>query len=404
MSRANGITSAAFQALAFEETLTAAQQAEVRGRQGFPAGEIHRWTKDFSVSKQILWLGDSITFGSSSSNVSAYSFRALVPIRLGSSYLATTGSRAAVNGGYPGESAELLLGRLPGLLTTSPDIVHILLGTNSSSSFSVYKASIISIVDLCRKSGATVIISLIPPRDAASMARVTQYNTFLALYCQANGIPLIDIHGPLVDQTTGALNATLFAVDEVHPNNLGHSTIATTIVDALKKLLTAPTLPPLWYVGNALLNNPLSGTGWSNLGGTATTVTTAAEDPVAGDGVTLGKWFTFTVDNSAGGGAVTNSRALTCTPAPSVGDVILFTYLTQDCKAEIVNNNTPFAVLVQGDQGKPGRMLDQITVPATPNGIRFRVTVTAAAGQIVKGKAGMVQAWNLTTGALLEFQ
>ncbi len=369
------------------------------------------------AGRKILWLGDSITDGSSSTNTSVFSFRAMAPKIIGSEFLARFGALAAVNGGVPGDTAAQALARLPALISAhSPQLCHVQLGTNASSSLAQYQADMRAIFDVLRAASIPYTVGLVPPRgasaDAASIERTHVYNLWLRNECARQGVPVADTYAALVDSNAaaGTMLAAYDAGDGVHPNNAGHLAMAQRVVDALEQLnpglpafVAAPGAPGL--VPNVLQSattgwtaaNSGSGTGWSS--------SISVEAPASDDVLTAGQWFRLAVTN-ASGSSKTHTRYLGLSPMPAAGDVLLIAYALKQSdgatpggavKVEMANGTTVFSVLTESfGVAKPGRYLDVATVPASPSAIRLRLTVTAADGETNVGYLGQVQVWNLT--------
>lgn len=211
------------------------------------------------------------------------------------------------NAGVGGDTSAQMLSRFDtDVAAYAPSLVHLLAGTNDSNDaapvpLAVYAANVRALVAKCRKIGAMPVLGSLPPNEVsvARRARVIAYNTWLRLYCQTEGIDLIDYYGLLVDPATGNFKAAYYK-DGTHPSNSGLAAMGALLASTLaERLATAGVpLPQDNIDANNLLTQGLflgavngSGVpaGWS-LTGSALPAGIAA-DLITTDAAIKGNWY-----------------------------------------------------------------------------------------------------------------
>lgn len=358
---------------------------------------------------RVLFIGDSVTNGSSASNASL-AFPSMSMLIAGSARLKYTVA------GYPGERSDEILAELPALLTSTVDHVHVQVGTNDASqsrTLAQFQTSIIGFVAAAKAAGKTISFGLVYPRGAAATTAdgfLRLYNAWLAQYARREGILLADAFGALADVTTGYLHADYDSGDGTHPNNAGHLQLAKAIAPVIIAKQAPYVARDFMVSPLGLLSNPLMNgtTGWADQGGTGTaSVTTVPAEP--GDGLQFGSWLQMRIDNTAGGGSVNRQRGHTIDAAKySAGDVLAVVGRVghngkAGVKLQITNGGTAFTVSadVPTTVPAPGPILRTFTVPASPGTLRAGFIITVGAGLDGYAWLGECQVINLTTGGLV---
>lgn len=367
--------------------------------------------------RRTAFVGDSITAGSGASNA-AYGFPIQCSIIAGSVRCVVT-----VNAGVPGERSDQVLARVPAILANNVlDHMHLQVGTNDAGqavTMATYQANVIAIANLARNAGVSLSISLIPPRGPGVTTAVDtltrRYNLWLSLWAPSQGIELADDFTPIASLTTGYLLAAFDSGDGVHPSDAGHLAIAQAIAPHLvARQMTTPwpvtSVSPIGLISNPLMNGT---TGWDDQGGSASISSAASVAPFAGDGLVVGNWLAWNVDNSAGGSTVNRAIAHLLDPTKyAAGDVCaVFALMAHNdpsnvstIKLQITNNFVAFSIIQDTFKSvsNPGPILATFTIPGTvTNGLRLGFSVSAAPGVNLTGYLGGVQVYNLTQGGLV---
>jgi lysophospholipase L1-like esterase len=190
-----------------------------------------------------LAFGDSITFGTGSSDGSGYREELRAALR------AYWGKADVANGGVPGTPSNKGETRVGASLGTQrPAYLLILYGTNDwndrecRDEFPCYTiTSLRSMVLQARDAGAFPVVGTIPPvnpgyTDRDPEARndwVRRMNELVRAMARQERAPIAEVHGDFLKQPS--LSA-LFA-DEKHPNDDGYRVIARAFFDAITKPL-----------------------------------------------------------------------------------------------------------------------------------------------------------------------
>jgi lysophospholipase L1-like esterase len=203
------------------------------------------------------------------------------------------------NAGVPGETSAQILARVPAVVAVAPSVCLVLAGTNDVGAVPLATsiANLTAIYAGLRAAGITAVACTLPPRTDARTA-VAKLNHWIKRYCALQGIPIVDLHGALVDVTTGGYSAGLSS-DGIHPIAKGARVMGDAVAAALLPIV--PNFPPLLAEDNGttgaaelLYTNPLMlidsnadgvPDGWSSYAGTGYTHSTPT---VAG---VLGKTF-----------------------------------------------------------------------------------------------------------------
>ena len=163
-----------------------------------------------------LFVGDSITHGAYATNLSTR-FAASVS----DSYQVSAGS---------GDGTKPVLDKIVNLISYNPVRVFLMIGGNdilNGVASGTYQANYTSIVTQLKAAGIQVIHLLATPRTPTN---ITALNTWIQSTFTSDVI--VDTFTPLLGSGT-SLNATYDCGDGVHPNQSGHTLIASTIVAAV---------------------------------------------------------------------------------------------------------------------------------------------------------------------------
>lgn len=373
----------------------------------------------FNGGRVVGWVGASITNGSSASNAATRSYRAMARNIVGSAYI----SGASLLAAYPGQTSSYILGQMPSMLSSSPDVVVIGPDYQTNSAGNAFtlaqmQADFIAAVDLSRASGATVVACTNLQRgsgtSAGTMSLVGIYNLWLREYCGRHGIPLADTYAATVDPATGYLLAAYDSGDAVHPNDAGHLALAQAISPVLRSAIPLgpwPVMAPDISVG--MLSNPLmAGTsgsvpsGWLDYNGSyAGTRTFTSTAPSGGD-LPAGQWLNMSLNGASGTGY--RNFATTNLSGWSVGDELLLCAYVKcsdpigtGLKVQFLDQTTAAATggVRLDSPGVPtiGPVISRFTVPAGVTSLKLSLTGAVSAGQNITFSIGAVQVYNLTT-------
>lgn len=192
---------------------------------------------------------------------------------------------------YPGETTTQLLARVDTVFAAAAAAgctnVVSFAGSNDASvaaTLATFKANIQALLVKARQYGLTLILCTVPPR-VGQFARISTYNTWLARWAPANGVPLIDITTVLTDPATGNLLSAMSDGDGVHPSPAGAKAIGKAIADALKAtvagapqlVLPAAGAPNLFTNSQFLTPNGSNPQGWGGWSGTGVTNSLVAD-------------------------------------------------------------------------------------------------------------------------------
>lgn len=363
------------------------------------------------AGRKTLYLGDSHTNGSGASNAT-FAFPAV------SGRMAGTELVSVVREGYPGERSSQLLDRVDGLIAThTPGKAFIMCGTNDAGQGvtpEVFISNLKAIKAKFDAAGITISVGYVPPRGATSPLAARQlavaYNLQIHRWATDAGVPVADTFSAVVDKATGAMAAAYDSGDAVHFNDAGHEALARAIAPVVVGL-TKPAPWPVVAHGLGLLENALNDTvvgGWDAVSGAPTAV---YADPVPGDGLTAGKWYTMSLDNTAGTGWTSAVRSQDVDQARiNVGDqLVAFFKLKTSGGARVaarwISGTTTVSNVVDGiylDVPLSGYISNPYTVTAgDKTRFRFGFSVTAPPGVSGSASMGQLEVYNLTTGGLV---
>lgn len=127
-------------------------------------------------------------------------------------------------------AAQILAVHVPQVIAAaSPgDTVNVLAGTNG-----FILADVEAIHAALHAAGLYTVACTIPPiNNPANFDVIANLNEGLKAYCAAHGIPLVDIHGALVNPASGQY-ATAYVNDGIHPNEAGFQVMGQLIAAEL---------------------------------------------------------------------------------------------------------------------------------------------------------------------------
>lgn len=393
------------------------------------------------AGRRTLFGGDSITNGSSASNF-AYSFSSLAVDALGG----IVARNDFIEGGTPGDRSYQLLARLPGLFATYPDIghLHIQIGTNDAIQLvtpQTYLSNLLKCVNLAKTRGIGVSVGTIPPlgsgKTSAQRGLVDAYNLLIRLFQNDYGYELAEVHGALVDTTTGYLSASYNSGDDTHPNDLGHSAMSQPVAQAIsaasKLTNKRGIIQSLLQSSSGLISSdPLQARasvtagGWyEQPGGTGTAPTYSFVSDTSGK-LPAGRWSQMDFDATASGG--TRRLATAVSSGFSVGDKIAICVQSQiedvsgNWEADNVAGTAALQISIQNQSAAAiqpniysgrspglrgvsgvydfGSSFYVITIPAGTTQLLFWHSLKLPTGSRVKMRIGCAGILNLTTMGL----
>lgn len=164
------------------------------------------------VRPDVIMIGDSITENWARADQPLFAERRIVGRGIGGQF-----------------SAQMLVRFRADVIALRPRVVHILAGTNDVAgnggltSPEAYKNTIMSMVDLARANGISVVLGGLPPAErffwrpgAKPAGQIIELNDWLRAYAAEQGVHFIDYHAALVNER-GGMRSEL-SVDGVHPN------------------------------------------------------------------------------------------------------------------------------------------------------------------------------------------
>lgn len=215
--------------------------------------------------------------------------------------------RFLYNAGIPSNKTDQMLARLQtDVIDKNPGVCIILAGTNNVGSPMVDPLTlgspsndIVQIVARLKTAGIRPVLCTIPPRsdNLALNVNVVQYNAWLTVWGEHEGVQVVDFYSALVNPATGGFATGMGEADGVHPTPVGNGKMADLLVASL-----APALPDTKprLVGSAADTSDLLGgvglflndagadgygDGWT-ISGTAVGLTPS----LVTDATILGKW------------------------------------------------------------------------------------------------------------------
>lgn len=171
----------------------------------------------------ILFVGDSITFGNFGGSIDAR-FTNIIGNTTKKSYYVEAG---------PGDRAADLALRIELLKSYKAKFAVLAVGTNDASAAiatTPFKNSLLTIVNGLQDVGTKVILCKILPRgDAVS---ITAYNGKIDEFTSNK---VVDTYTAFL--SAGVQNTALFTADLIHPNSTGHTTFANTVISQAPECL-----------------------------------------------------------------------------------------------------------------------------------------------------------------------
>ena len=319
-----------------------------------------------------VYFGDSIVQGTGSTNV-IFAFPWL-SIQFVGALVARTDSHEA---GTAGETAANFVTRLATVLAYEGVEAMVLeVGTNDAGAgrtLAQFSADMTTIMDATKAAGIPLVVCTVLPRAAAASAAIQRlvvaYNQWIKFHASHWGAEVADIYTAVADPADGFLDATLDSGDGIHPNNLGHTRIASTVGAAMKRLFNrtgAYGLITANHIG-VTTPDPLVATGttlsddwFEQPGGTGTAATYSIVEDVSGV-LPAGRWQQIDIDAAAN--TVRTLSLYADNTTYSVGDVLVINAFVQiddessDWEANVVAGTAEIDVrLVDGDTGSVKRV------------------------------------------------
>ncbi len=198
----------------------------------------------------------------------------------------------AAAGGYTME--QIIAELLEDAIDANPDFVHLQVFTNNlapiiagTQTFAQAQALYMQIVDAIVAAGIIPIIATVPPittvtNTGTGLTVLTKVNLWLKRLAGANGWPLVDYHGVLVNAADNNLTAA-YTVDGVHMSGAGAKVMGEALAATLNSIPTKGR-SPLWGSYNPNLMQP------------DCVMTSAAADKWVGSGNTGGSWVFKSVE------------------------------------------------------------------------------------------------------------
>ena len=172
----------------------------------------------------ILALGNSLTAGFMVATKEAY------PALLEQKLIAAGYACRVINAGINGETSGGALSRISRALTLDPDIVILETGLNDhflGLDPALTAKNIRQLVQICQKSGVTVILAGMRPVPAFGGDEVAFARLYPAIAEEEAVILIPSFLAGVVDTSTG--NSVLTQVDGVHPTAAGYKVVAETV-------------------------------------------------------------------------------------------------------------------------------------------------------------------------------
>lgn len=297
-------------------------------------------TKAARIGRRILFLGDSITNGSSAGS-SLRAYPAQVIEQMGSAAFAGLDRGSKVSG-HPGERSDQMMSALAEELGAAEyDTLVTLQGTNDTGQWgqtdlfgrtigiATFSANMLAQFRAAKEKGLALVVLTIPPRGnnaaptATQLAAIELCNAWLRMVVPQFGT-LVDVHKALVNatNTNNYISASYDSGDGIHPNGLGHWLMASQVVQALRSTTYRSRIIDGFTTLN-LVSNPhflTATTGWfEQPGGTGTAPTYSRIADTTGF-LDTGNWLEMDFDGTASGGIRTYATAIAS--GWSVGDTL----------------------------------------------------------------------------------
>lgn len=379
------------------------------------------------------FIGDSWTGGTGATNiVYAYAWQACVNAGLARHY-------PTVLAGTGGNTSENILARLNSdVINQSIDGVVVQCGTNDASqgvAVSSFIANMTEIITRVRGSGRACVVTTTPPPTSSAtnvatmMPRIEAFNLWIKMIAPRLGAIVADIHGALVDPTTGYVYSSMSA-DSVHVNNYGHSIVAEVVSAAMLAATGTATVPVVDLVtsvppavgSGALTANPLMAgtvgatrpTPWYSQVSPSGSITRAIR--AKSGSLRRGQWYEIAADGTSAVASVTEGVTLAA-GTWAAGDILAVTgrFEIEDtagnwqsthagnaaggCSLIMTLNGVFQGLLPQPNFLTPGPYWYPITASvastASPTLVMWW-NVQVAVGQNIKARLGEFQVYNLT--------
>lgn len=331
------------------------------------------------------------------------------------------------NFGFAGDTTALMRRRIAQVLNVVPalDVCLVMGGTNDARTAVPLNTTIDNlkfIYQTLRQSGIYVIACLCCPNseNVAYSRAISLINSWIVLYCGANGIPVFDSYSPLLNPVTGTFNAT-HTTDNLHPNTLGETVLgasfnaagsplemfprtANPLVQGILDQISATSAPDARnFCPNGLLQTPTANiaASWAQTGGGANlTHTNGAVTGIKGNAQSMSG------SNAASQGFLGISGKIA--PAAGtygIGDRILFccmikvtntTAFTWNVKVEVTGGgNSPFPAggstsMSFPTNANPMMLYQEFVVPPATTLLDPEFTYISGTGVLAFGQVTMI--------------
>ena len=179
----------------------------------------------------ITAFGDSITEG-------LYSGSGGYPPKLNQMLSSHGTPSVVINTGISGEKTPEGAARISEVLTHFPsNIVLIMEGTNDvlrGLPVETTRENLQTMIDITKNSGAIPILATLPPSTRPEIANLISqvWNPMIISLARSNGIKLADHYSAILPTWASS------SIDGIHPNDIGHSTIAETWHLAIREMIS----------------------------------------------------------------------------------------------------------------------------------------------------------------------
>jgi len=392
------------------------------------------------LGRKIGFLGDSIT-NRSTADVSNRAFPDQTLEMLG--VAAAPFGSGSVLSGHPGATSDQIAPYLiSDIIAGGCKHVIMLEGTNDAGSLvpvATYADNMLAQFEVAKRAGLGLTVLTVPPRGtnasptSAQNTLIDAYNAWLRVIVPKYGF-LVDVRTALQDPTASLnrLRGIYDSGDGVHPNSLGHWTMAVEIARVLRVQFKRPQILDGFSAFN-LISNPYffgsSATGWyERPSGTGTAPTYSYVTDATG---ALNKGVFREMDFAPGGTSGNRAYATVVSSGFSAGDTLAFTGKLQIedpnaawttigpgaagtayCQLEIFNGASGVAIPNSRPAwglGFPsstnifdyGPLWNVFTVPSGVTSLELRMTVSLPAGGQLKSRLGEVGLLNLTANGMV---
>lgn len=380
--------------------------------------------------RRVLFLTDSIGNGSNASNV-IYAYPQQSLLQAGQMLFPIAISTVNGNPGYRTDQMVPLL--VDAITASQADVVVFQGGPNNAAqgtAIAQYIADIKAVAKICRDRSLPFVIVNVPPMAAAASTAkqlaLQAMNAWASLNVPALGGVIADVWTALANSATGALLAGYVSgVDEVHPNDSGHSRMAGIIATALKAAVPLKPKSAMTAVfdANMVTNTLMTGalgvgapTGWFSVGSPAPFGDAAVTSIVAATAAGPDRGQLLEIDMNATTQNSAFERGTTLTAAKYAANDLLLVEWYQE-QENVSGVSDPDALPVAGNGARlrvfngtsgvniltPARSAGLsgyhslvFQVPATNPALGLAFGVTSNTGRRIKGRIGQVGVINLT--------